>query len=288
MSESVSFEVMTDLAPVAATQIESNFETVRAWLSKELAPYASLVVTEDAISSAKNIRANIRRVSDGIDEQRKAVKKAWMQPYTEFEAKCKELTALCADTASNIDQQVKAFERQKKDEKIAALRVYFQAQSAGVAQFLKFEDIFNPKWENFGFKEEDAQEEIDGKIQEAAQDLDTIRSLSSPFEPALLDEYSITHSLRAVLAKENILRARQKAEEERKEAEAVSMFQDGENAPESATEAQEAGYSGIIRAPFAEPMPRQYTLRFEVTATKAQLQDLKDFFHESGIVYKKI
>ena len=76
----IEFEVLTDLAPVTETHIDTNFEAVKAWLTETLAPYESMIVTPDAIADAKRDRANIRKVADSIDSQRKAIKKLWNTP----------------------------------------------------------------------------------------------------------------------------------------------------------------------------------------------------------------
>ena len=91
MEETIEFQVLTDLSPIAGAMLETNAAQVKAWLEQQVEPYRTMVVSEDGISAAKNIRANIRKVKAAIDGQRKAVKKELMAPCERFEKDCKEL-----------------------------------------------------------------------------------------------------------------------------------------------------------------------------------------------------
>ena len=62
MNESMEFEILSDLSAINPQHIDTNFPAVRDWLERELAPYAGMVVTEDAVSSAKEARAHRVRV----------------------------------------------------------------------------------------------------------------------------------------------------------------------------------------------------------------------------------
>lgn len=292
MSE-IQFEVTTDLATVANTQIETNFEAVRDWLTDELAPYATMVVTEDAIADAKKLRANLNKVRDGIDSQRKAVKKIWMKPYEDYEAKCKELTGIVSGASSNIDGQIKTMENEVKEQKRQRLSDFFDDHSSDVADFITFEDVFDPKWLNATFSEIDAANSITAQIEDFKEGLDTIRSMGSPYEAAMLSEYGKTKNLSKAIAEGKRLEAIQKAEEERKAREAEAAFTEPEVSEEEEDEpiAPPPQATAQFIRPVAEeepPAPKVYTLRFEVEVTKQQAYDLKYFFSKNNIKYYKL
>lgn len=289
----IQFEVTTDLATVANTQIETNFEAVKEWLTEELAPYATMVVTPDAIGDAKKTRASIRKVSDSIDSQRKAIKKIWMKPYEEYEAKCKELTGIVGEAVSNIDGQIKAMENEVKEQKRQRLSDFFDEHSYDVADFITFEDVFDSKWLNSTFSEIDAANSIVAQIEDIKEGLETIRSMNSPYEAAMLSEYGKSHNLAKSIAEGKRLETIQKAEEERKAREAESTFSEPEVSAEEATEPETAAPQATAQfiRPVAEeepPKPKVYTLRFEVELTKEQAYELKYFFAKNNIKYYKI
>lgn len=292
MSE-IQFEVKTDLATVANTQIETNFEAVKAWLTEELAPYATMVVTEDAIADAKKTRANIRKVGDSIDSQRKAIKKMWNKPYEDYEKQCKELTGIVNEAVSNIDGQIKAMENEQKEEKRQRLSYFFDCHSYDVADYITFEDVFDPKWLNATFNEIDAANSITAQIEDFKEGLDTIRSMNSHYEAAMLSEYGKTKNLSKALAEGRRLEAIQKAEEERKAKQAESTFSEPEvsSQPDVESVAPTVQSTAQFIRPVAEEEPprlKVYTLRFEVKLTREQAYDLKYFFSKNNIKYYKL
>lgn len=293
MSE-MQFQVTTDLTPVANTQIETNFEAVKAWLTEELAPYASMVVTPEAIGDAKKTRANIRKVGDSIDSQRKAIKKEWMKPYEEYEAKCKELTGIVNEAVQNIDGQIKEMETAEKEAKRQRLSEFFDDNSYDVADFITFDDIFDSKWLNATFAETDAANAIVAKIEEMRDGLDAIRGMESPYEAAMLSEFAKSHSLAKAMSEGKRLESIQKAEEERRrreeEAKAVTPTE-----PEAPTESIVEDHaptptpSAQFIRPVAvdEPTEKLYDYQFSMyNMTKAQMYALKQCLDVNGIEYK--
>lgn len=288
----MEFTVTTDLSPVANTQIETNFDAVREWLSEELAPYASMVVTPDAIPGAKKTRAEIRKVGESIDSQRKAIKKMWMAPFEAYEAKCKQLTGIVGEAVANIDGQIKAMEAEEKAQKKQRLSDLFDDNSYDVADYITFDDIFDSKWLNATFSEIDAANAIVKAIENVKDSLNVIRSLESPYETAMLSEFSKTQSLAKALAEGKRLEAIQKAEEERKAREAVEVFDEPEDAPNEPMEAPTpppAQTAQFIK-PVADepPKPKLYTLRFEVTGTAQAFHALKRCMVANNLEYRKL
>ncbi len=286
---------MSDLTPISTALIETNAEAVKLWLANAVAPYASLVVTEDAIADAKAKRADIRKLRTAIDSQRKAVKKSVLAPYERFERSCKELDAILAEGDSNIDVQVKAIENERREAKIAILREFFNENVGNLSDYLKWEDVFNPRWGNVGYAEGTARQDITELIAKTEGDLEVIRSLGSPFETTLLEEYAATRDLRSALTKDKALKARQEAEE-RTKAEATSLHTpSAEEAvernvapPERKVDAHEP-YNVTFLHPITEDdKPKLYHLEFAVDVTMEQAHALKRFFKENGITYRKI
>lgn len=292
MPNQIEFQVTTDLATVVNTQIETNFEAVRDWLTEELAPYASMVVTEDSIAEAKKTRASIRKVGDSIDAQRKAIKKEWMRPYDAYEAKCKELTGIVNGAVSNIDGQIKAMENEVKEQKRQRLSDFFDDHSCDVADFITFDDIFDSKWLNATFSEIDAANSIMEQIESIKEGLETIRSMNSPYETAMLSEYGKSHNLAKSIAEGKRLEAIQKAEEERKAREAEQAFEEEPemDAPESPAQENPHITATFIRPVVAEepPKPKLYTLRFEVTGTAEAFGALKRCMVANNMEYTKL
>lgn len=291
----IQFEVITDLAVMNPQHIETNFEAVDAYLTEAMAPYTQLVVTEDSIGDAKKTLAQLRKLKDGINSQKIAVKREWMKPYTEYEDKAKQLMSRVEAGISNIDGQVKDYDSRRKEQKLQELKDYFDQEASRyqVEEYLDWNQIRNPKWANASFSVEDAENEISAIITKTAGDVDYITGMESKFEAAMLEEYRKSRDLRDVLTMELRLKARQEAEERKKAERLAETFQKQENAADG-----EVANVEPIPAPTAQfirpieedepPKPKLYTLDFRVVVTMQQAHALKAFFAEQGIEYHKI
>lgn len=291
----IQFEVITDLAVLNPQHIETNFEAVDAYLTEAMAPYTQLVVTEDSIGDAKKTLAQLRKLKDGINAQKIAVKREWMKPYTEYEDKAKQLMSRVEAGISNIDGQVKDYDSRRKEQKLQELKDYFDQEASRyrVEEYLDWNLIRNPKWANASFSVEDAENEISGIITRTAGDVDYITGMGSPFEAAMLEEYRKCRDLRAVLALELRLKARQEAEERKKAEKVAETLQeqesdgDGDVADEEPVPMQTAQFIRPVEED-EPPKPKLYDLAFKVKVTMQQAHALKAFFAEQGIEYHKI
>lgn len=291
----IQFEVITDLAVLNPQHIETNFEAVDAYLTEAMEPYTQLVVTEDSIGDAKKTLAQLRKLKDGINAQKIAVKREWMKPYTEYEDKAKQLMSRVEAGISNIDGQVKDYDTRRKEQKMADLKSTFEFEAARyrVEEYLDWNLIRNPKWANASFSVEDAENEISGIITDTAKDIDYITGMGSPFEAAMLEEYRKCRDLRAILALELRLKARQEAEERKKAEKVAETFQEAQDESDgdmANVEPVPVPTQQFIR-PVEEdepPKPKLYDLAFSVKVTMQQAHALKAFFAEQGIEYHKI
>lgn len=291
MNEAVSFEVITDLSAINPTKIESNFPEVKAWLTNVLQPYATMVVSEDAIAGAKSDRAAIRKIADSISQQRKTVKEQWNAPLLEYEAQCKELEAMCKEAAGSIDVQIKDIEQALKDEKFAKIKAAFDEASKEISAYIKWEHVFNPRWGNKGYDIEEAISDAVTACEAVQGDIDTIRSLESENETSLLLYYADCHDLRKTLQRDKALKDLAEAEKRAKERSVNSAFAQEEKPAEAAEVPTEAYIQPSPISPIADEKPVQptyYTLRFACELTSEQAKKLKAFFTENGIKYKKI
>lgn len=302
------------LETVKKTELSANFEEVEAQLKEMIAPYRTMVVTEENLSMAKADRAKVRKLEKSLDDYRKAVKNAYMEQYNTFELRYKPLVEVCKETVNNIDGQVKAIEERQKAEKIAGLRSFFEQNAEPVKSYLSFEQTFNKRWENTTFAVEDAQEEILTAIQDCVNGLEAIRGLNSPFEAELLSGYARTHDIAECMKKHAELTEIKHREEERRRVaeEARKQREIEEEARRKAleeTEAKRKAEQETELAKFAAEAPKPaepyiptvkyspepekpaetvYSINFCVNATKSQLFALKDACDRIGIVIKRI
>ena len=170
-------------------RIESNFDDVQKQLIETLDTYKGIVVTEDTVTASKKDVAEIRKIKTSIDDARKNVKEQWMQPYTEFENRCKKLLELCDEPINEISEQVKVFEEQKKAEKKKLVEEIYEKSIGEYREYLPLDSIFDKKWLNASTKKRDIEYDISAKKTHIMSDINVIKALRSEIEPDILDAY---------------------------------------------------------------------------------------------------
>lgn len=215
------------LQTVQETKLTANFAEMEAALTEFVAPYEKLIVSEDAISTAKADRAKLRSVASHIDAYRKSVKAIYSTPLKEFEEKCKRLTGIIDKGVTNLDAQVKEFEQKKKEEKLFLLHDYFDNQRMGMnhPEYISWEQIENQKWGNVTYSVDTAHKDIDLACMQTDKDVQDIINLSSEFQLSLLDEYKKHHDIFAVFQMQERLAA-QKLREKQKQAELEAQYRE--------------------------------------------------------------
>ena len=109
---------MGNLVPVEVKKnigtIEDNLDVVEASIRQKLAEYAQVVITQDCIQDGKELLADIRKEKKSLDDERKAIKKAWMKPYEAFEARAKKIIDLYDEPVKLINLQLETYEEDRK------------------------------------------------------------------------------------------------------------------------------------------------------------------------------
>ena len=89
-----------DNALIRVTQlpvIEEQLRALKASIDQKVNDALSLACTHDTIQAVKSTRAELNKEFSSLEDQRKAVKKAVLGPYEQFESVYKE----CVLTASS-------------------------------------------------------------------------------------------------------------------------------------------------------------------------------------------
>nr|DAL36568.1 MAG TPA_asm: Protein of unknown function (DUF1351) [Caudoviricetes sp.] len=312
----IEFRITSDLQELRKQSISANFDETKAWLTENLEPLRTMAVTPESMSQCKQYRASIRKVRDRIDESRKLAKAAAMEAYSDFEAKCKELTALCDEAANALDVQIKAMENAVKEEKRLRLMDYFAKTVGDMAEWITFDDCFNPKWLNATYAESTAQADMCAAIDRCRADLNAIRALGSEFETELLAEYRTTRNIGAVLMKNNTLTQLKAEEDERKrresEAKKEQRFKMYAMPPEMYGQQAETGsvnelvdedgqeladapsVADVIRSTEREAFEQatvqepEYKVAFLAISTARKLDGLRDYMQANGIRFMPV
>ena len=185
-------ELVLKSAEINLPQSIANLEALKAELAPKLEQYNSLVVTEDSIKAAKADKANLNKLRTAIEDQRKAAKKQYLEPYTILEAQCKEVVALIDAPIGAIDKQLKAFDEKEKAEKYNELEAFFSTVQRET--FIELQDVINPKWANKTEKVDSLKAEIEAACQKFHDEYEQLNKLyeNFPHKLAIIDKFKST------------------------------------------------------------------------------------------------
>ena len=273
---------------VQLPEIEEHLQSIKVAVTQKVNDALSLVCTEDTVKSVKAVRADLNKDLKDFEERRKAVKKAIMTPYEQFEAVYKECIS---DTYKRADIELKAkidsVENELKEAKRAEVEAYFEecSKSVGV-DFVKLSDL------NLNITLSASVKSLKRQVKEyfdkVIQDLALIATLEHTTE--ILVEYRKTLDVSdAVLTVQE--RHKAIAEQEKRNAEASIIAEKQAETVEKVEKAVRESATEEISAPEVEEAPPEgnepvYEATFRVTGTLAQLKALKKFLNDGGYQYE--
>ena len=266
-------------------EIRWNYKELKQQLEAGLANYKGLAYGDAQIGEAKKDRAKLNKLADAIDGKRKEMKALYLQPYESFEAQAKELVGMVKATVREIDDQVKAYEAEKKRQKQEAIEAQYQAMIGDLAELVPYSRLHNPKWLNVSVGMGAICQELGGKIDRITAGLAAIDGLQLPPELAgpVKSTFLQDFDLAAALAEKDRL---QRQQEELARYEAARAAQANQMPP-----AAPAIPMATQSAPRPEESPTAeeiFTVDFRIRATRVQLQGLKQSMINLGIKPERI
>lgn len=158
----------------ALEPIKFNYEDLKANLTEKVSTYKNLVYNEENIKDAKADRALLNKLSSAINDEKKRIKNLLLEPYADFETKCKELMAIVDEASNNIDIQVKAFEQKVKDEKLKEIMGFWIENVGEYNDLIDFDLVFNQSWLNASYSMNKVKTDINHIFEKTKMDLSTL------------------------------------------------------------------------------------------------------------------
>lgn len=274
-----------------------NYDEVRAGVADKLAQYKDRAYTPDTIRGAKADRAALNKLRDAVADARRSKKKEYLAPFAAFEAQCKEIEDMIADTGAAIDRQIKAFEAEKAEQKKAEIRACYDESVGELRELVPLESVWSPRWLNKTYSMRMIREELCRTLEIIAADLNTIRQTCGMDTEACISEYMANqHNINKALDKHRQLEElRSRSRYDRLEQLKTDlMARDGARPP--APKAAPAPQPETAAAPAGEPdrdpaapAPTLKHMDFRVWYyDRADLLALREFLNARGMRFGKV
>lgn len=298
-----------------------NFEDIKKRLEADLKTYRSTIYTDDTIKDAKGDVAELRKLAAAIEERRKEVKEKCLEPYSVIEAQAKELVSLIDKPIQAINDQVKDYEKRRKEKARAEITAYWLQKCVVLPEDIREkakQSIYDTRWENATATKKSWREGIDNGIQKIVDEIATIQSFNSEFEEDALEVYKADLSLQRAIQKMNELKAQKErilemerkrqereAEQERQEQERLdrvaegtavtSPILNGKPADRDSADVPHMSQGREIRQNFqnvTQTETRAYTdgaiKQIRILGTKQQIGKILDYIRFTGATYEEV
>lgn len=275
---------MNELIRVAQIPIiEDRLHEVKARVDKRVADAMALVCTEETVQTVKATRTELNKEFGELEDLRKAVKAAVLDPYNRFESVYRECVSIAYKSAdADLKQKVNDVETDMKRRCEAVLREYYtELCAAHHIDFVPFErtgvvvSLADAKVKTQPPKK--LREQLTQFISKVDQDVNLIASMDDADE--IMEAYH--KSLDAAVAI-GIVQERHRRIEEAKAARAAR--EEAQSREAEAVKKVEAFAPPVSVA--AAEAPKVVTVAFKVTDTVDRLKLLKQFLVSNGYKYE--
>ena len=269
---------------VSLPVIEEHLRSMKAVVDKQVNDALALVCREDTVLTVKGVRSDLNKQFQALEEQRKAVKKAVLGPYEQFEAVYKECVSegfKRADAAlkGKIDDVESEMKKRCED----SLREYF-------AELCAAEHVEWLTYDRAGIKVDMAsakaktpkklREQLVNFVAEVAKGVNLIADMDDAEEIMVEFKKSLDAAQAITIVKDR----HRRMEEEKAFRESRQEIRQRES---EAAAKVEAVAPPAVQAPVEAKAEDEkiYKCTFTVRATKPQLRKLKEFLNQEGIEY---
>lgn len=195
--------------------IDGNFAEVKQGLEQMMTAYAEIVVTEDNIPACKKDVATLRKIKAAIDGKRKEVKKEHEKPLKEFEAKCRELTAVIDKEVNRINAALDGYEVKRIAEKAQVIKTLYAENIGEYSEYLPLERIWQKNWNNKTCTEKEITADIQQMVLTVKQETSVIKQTCGEFVDDCLAVYRQSgNNLQAAMTRRSdLVTAKERAEQ---------------------------------------------------------------------------
>lgn len=266
---------------ITAGQIENNFQEFLEGVRKMVEPYVGMMFNEEQTIEAKNTVAELNKYRKQIDGERLSVKKEWMKPYEEFEAKVKQALVIVDKAIEPIKAQVTEAEERRIEERKQEVEAIIEKVIKTRPSFefiMSCPWFYDTKWQNKSVKLSAVESQVEERANQIDSDLSVISN--DEYSVDIMAEYrkhgSLTQSL---IVKDSIIRKKKEAEEYQERIKAqklASVQQEPVKEPEVKQEEPEVWRENEL-----------ITVTFKATATQEGLAGLKNYCRINNIILQR-
>lgn len=216
--------------------LADNLEALNAFVEQQIAPYVGAEIDPndyEQVKMARKCMADLNKLKDPIDKERKRVKREYEAPLKEFEGRVKAITAKIDGARAALKVQVDEADERFREMRRALLVEEYEGCAGPIADVIPFAAILEDAWLNRSTPETKAVNGLYEKTEKALKGYKTLQTKELAHKDEVVKHYAHTLDLIAALELEDRLNERDREMAEFKTAqEAARLVAEERKAPE--------------------------------------------------------
>lgn len=216
--------------------LADNLEALNAFVEQQIAPYVGAEIDPndyEQVKMARKCMADLNKLKDPIDKERKRVKREYEAPLKEFEGRVKAITAKIDGARAALKVQVDEADERFREMRRALLVEEYEGCAGPIADVIPFAAILEDAWLNRSTPETKAVNGLYEKTEKALKGYKTLQAKELAHKDEVVKHYAHTLDLIAALELEDRLNERDREMAEFKAAqEAARLVAEERKAPE--------------------------------------------------------
>ena len=216
--------------------LADNLEALNAFVEQQIAPYVGAKIDPndyEQVKMARKCMADLNKLKDPIDKERKRVKREYEAPLKEFEGRVKAITAKIDGARAALKAQVDEADERFREMRRALLVEEYEGCAGPIADVIPFAAILEDAWLNRSTPETKAVNGLYEKTGKALKGYKTLQAKELAHKDEVVKHYAHTLDLIAALELEDRLNERDREMAEFKAAqEAARLVAEERKAPE--------------------------------------------------------
>lgn len=253
----VTAEVIEPNGELAVTYtpavLSDNLEALKAFVEQQIAPYVGAQIDPnnyDQVKMARKCMADLNKLKDPIEKERKRIKREYEAPLKEFEGRVKGITSMIDEARAALKVQVDEADERFKEMRRALLMEEYEGCAGPIADVIPFTAILEDAWLNRSTPETKAVNDLYEKVEKALKGYKTLQTKELNHKDEVVKHYADTLDLIAALELEDKLNERDREMAEFKAAqEAAQLVAQQRNEPEPTPEPEPVADQPTAAAP---------------------------------------
>lgn len=216
--------------------LADNLEALNAFVEQQIAPYVGAKIDPndyEQVKMARKCMADLNKLKDPIDKERKRVKREYETPLKEFEGRVKAITAKIDGARAALKVQVDEADERFREMRRGLLIEEYEGCAGPIADVIPFAAILEDAWLNRSTPETKAVNGLYEKVEKALKGYKTLQAKELAHKDEVVKHYAHTLDLIAALELEDRLNERDREMAEFKAAqEAARLVAEERKAPE--------------------------------------------------------